>query len=133
MKSIFIGLTLTLWILWYPGYTQTDSVYCLSITKARLLIADALRLRLADSLQTLAEQRVTMLERERVTLHNSFINLLKIEQEKFQVQKEITSHQEAVSSSYKEENQHLKKKVRGLKWQRAGLGVITIVVIGLSL
>ena len=138
MKSILVGLTLILWIHSFPGYTQShdtteEKTYCLPIWQARLLVADALRLRLADSIVQNKSARILLLEQEKESSYQSFTNLLKIEQEKNKIQSEIILHSESISEVYKEENTHLKKKVRGLKWQRAGLGVIIVVIVGLSL
>jgi hypothetical protein len=126
---------LSLSILWCPAYTQThqSEVYCLPIEKARLLVADAMRLRLVDSISNNKSARILLLEQEKESSYQSFTNLLKIEQEKNKIQSEIILHSESISEVYKEENTHLKKKVRNLKWQRAGLGVLVIVVTVLSL
>lgn len=135
MKSILAGLTLSLWILSFPGYTQTEKpeVFCVPLAKARLLVADALRLRVADSLNNVQSSHIALLEVQYNSAYSSFTNLLKIEQEKTKLQQEINLHNEFLVSSYKAENDLLKKQVRKLKWQRAGLGVLTVVVIVLSL
>lgn len=72
--------------------------------------------------------RVYLLESQYESSYRSFTNLLKIEQDKNKIQSEIILHNESISKVYKEENEHLKKKVRGLKWQRAGLGVLLICI-----
>lgn len=137
MKSILIGLTLTLWILSFSAYTQTDDisneVYCLPMGKARLLVADALRLRVADSLNMNLSSRIVLLESQYESSYQSFTNLLKIEREKQQLRSELFLHMESVAGTYKSENETLKKKIKRLKLQRAGLGVLTVVVIVLSL
>lgn len=133
MKLILIGLTLILWILWFPAYTQTDSVYCLPIGKARLLVADALKLRVMESLNDTLSQRVYLLESRYTEAYNSFTNLLKIERQKQELRSELFKHMESVAGTYKSENEVLKKKVRRLKWQRAGLGVLTVLVVVVSL
>lgn len=133
MKLTLLGLTLTLWILWSPAYTQTDTTYCLPIVKARMLIADALRLRVSDSVNMNLSGRIVLLESQYESFYQSFTNLLKIESEKLKLQKEITINTESVSATYQEENEHLKKQNKRLKWQRVGLGVITVVVIVLSI
>jgi hypothetical protein len=115
-------------------YSQTDdSLYCLPIGKARQLVSVALKARLADSLLSYADSRIALLESEKLSSYQSFTNLLKIEREKLQLQKEITAHTESVSNTYQEEKKSLKKQVRRLKWQRIGLGLISVVVIVVSL
>jgi hypothetical protein len=103
------------------------------LSSARLLVADALRLRVSDSLNSNLSARLLLSEEQYLSSYRSFTNLLKLEQEKNKIQSEIILHSESISQVYKEENAHLKKKVRNLKWQRAGLGVLVIVVVGLSL
>lgn len=121
------------WIPLSQCYSQTDSAYCLPIGKARLLLADALRLRVQVLLNDTLSVRVSLLENQVETQYTSFTKLLKIEADKLQIQKEITLHTESISGTYKDQNDTLKKQARKLKWQRAGLAVITLVVVGLSL
>jgi hypothetical protein len=121
-------------ILWYPAYTQTgtETVYCLPISEARLLVADALRLRQADSMLVNRSARISLLEQQMESDHQSFTNLLKIESEKLKVQKEITSDMARFSDSFKEELSYTQKKSRKFKRQRNVLGVLLVVVIGLA-
>jgi hypothetical protein len=77
--------------------------------------------------------KIVILENSLASQHESFTKELQIEIEKFQIQKQITAHTESISNTYQEEKDILKKQVRRLKWQRAGLGVLTVVVIWLSL
>lgn len=77
--------------------------------------------------------KIITLENSLQSQHASFTKELAETNDKLKIQTEITEHAESVSQVYKEENTHLKKKVRGLKWQRAGLGIAVIVVVGMSL
>jgi hypothetical protein len=92
-----------------------------------------MRLDLADQLNNTLAHRVQLLESEKLSSYQSFTNLLKIERDKNKIQSEIILHSESISTVYKEENEHLKKKVRRLKWQRIGLGAMVVVVVGVSL
>lgn len=115
------------WILWYPGYTQTDSLYCLPITKARLLVADALRLRFADSLNNSLSQRVDLLDKQSKALSDSYTKLLKIEREKFEKQKEITQGMEGLAMSYRDERDYYQKKYR--RQRRGKRALIWVILI----
>lgn len=95
--------------------------------KARFLVADALRLRVADSLNNLQAGRIALLESQYESSYQSFTNLLKIEQDKNKIQSEIILHNESISEVYKEENTHLKKKVKGLTWKNVGLGLLAVI------
>lgn len=77
--------------------------------------------------------KIITLENSLESQHASFTKELVETNNKLKIQKEITKHAESISEVYKEENTHLKKKVRGLKWQRAGLGIAVIVVTVLAL
>jgi hypothetical protein len=79
------------------------------------------------------EDKILILENELSSQHDSFTEELNVEREKLKIQNEITKHSESVAGTYKSENEDLKKKVRRLKWQRAGLGLLTVAVIIISL
>jgi uncharacterized protein YdcH (DUF465 family) len=78
------------------------------------------------------EGKIIILENQVKTQYSNFQSLLKIESEKLVLQKEITVHTENIVSVYQQEKASLKKQVRRLKWQRLGLGLVSVVAIGLA-
>lgn len=131
MKLILIGLVLlNLTALSQPS--TGDSTYCLPLSKARLLISDALRLRASDTIMENLSKRVVLLETEKAATYLSFTNLLKIEQEKFQLQKEITDHTSKLSESYREQLAYITKKERKQRIQnrflKAGVTAAAIFI-----
>lgn len=90
-------------------------------------------MRVLESVDSLQSARIALHESEMLSVHSSFTNLLKIEQDKNKLQQEITAHSESIINTYEAEKKSLKKQVRRLKWQRAGLGVLVLVVVGISL
>lgn len=117
------------------SYTGTrDSVYCLSIGSARLLIADALRLRVQIDLNDTLAARVHLLESQQITAYNSYTNLLNLSQQKFKTQKENTGYMERLALSYKSELEYYQKKDRKHRRQRNLLsyglaGVIVLLLV----
>lgn len=73
--------------------------------------------------------RIVVLENQVKNQQFGFSELLQNERKKADLQAELFDHAQSISEVYKEENTHLKKKVRGLKWQRAGLGIAVIAVL----
>ena len=126
-------LILALWIQSLPGYTQTDSAYCLTIQKARLLISDAMKTHLTEELLTTSQERVALLESEKTASYKSFTNLLNISQQKFQKQKEITSGFVRLSDSRRQESDYYQKRSKKYRRQRNGLAAGLVVVIVISL
>lgn len=112
MKLTYGALILALWIQSFPGYTQTDSLYCLPIQTARLLVEDAMRLPLSEALLATSQKRVELLESEKTALHKSFTNLLKIEQLKYETQKQITANMESWGNSWRDQATFYQKKDR---------------------
>lgn len=110
-----------------------DSVYCLPIGKARLALQDAARLRVVIAERDTLETRVILLESQQLASYHSFTNLLRIEQDKYTLQKETTADVWKIATSYKQEMDSEKKKVKGLKWQRGGLAGALVFVVILSL
>jgi ElaB/YqjD/DUF883 family membrane-anchored ribosome-binding protein len=86
-----------------------------------------------EEMLVVRESRITIIENQAENQYNDFTKRLNIESEKQKVQAEIIDHLQKVANSHKEENEHLKKKVRRLKWQRIGLGALIVVVVGISL
>ena len=105
-----------------------DSIYCLPLKTARALVADALRLQVSDSLNTVLSAQVDLLQAARLSDYHSFTNLLKIEQEKFETQKEITADFVRLADSWREEATYYQKRY---KKQRRQKGVLTIGAMGL--
>lgn len=95
------------------------------------MVADALRLRFADSLNNSLSQRVDLLDKQSKALSDSYTNLLKIEREKFEKQKEITALFVKRGDSYRDELEGVKqreKKARG-KNKLLGAAVVGLVVL----
>jgi hypothetical protein len=76
---------------------------------------------------------VALLQDERIKVHTSYANLLKIEQEKVKLNQELTAHQRLISDSYFQQSEHYRKQSRKRAWQRNGLALLLVVVIGVSL
>lgn len=119
------------WTALSQDYTHDE--YCLPLSKARLVIQDALRYKAADSLANLLEARVGLLESQNLAQYHSFSNLLQIEQQKFTTQKEITANMEGLTNSFREERDYYQKQDRKHRRQNkllAGLlvGVVILVV-----
>lgn len=109
---------------------STDSVYCLPLQTARLLISDAMRLPVLDSMLTLQTRKVDLLESANQTAYNSFTNLLKIEQQKYEKQKEITANMESWGNSWRDQSAYYEKKDRKHRRQKKGLVAGIIILIG---
>lgn len=133
MKRFLYGLLLTLSLIAsLPAYTQTET-YCLPIAKARLLFEDAIKKKVLDTIVNRQGIQIKLLQEHSFSDYNSFQALLKIERDKFEVQKDITTHTEALVESYKEQSEHFRKQSRARKWQRNGIGLVLIVVIAATL
>lgn len=101
------------------------------IQTARRLVSDALRLRLADSLNNTLSQRVLLMETEKSAAYQSYTNLLNLSEQKFQTQKENTGYMERLALSYKSELEYYQKKDRKHRRQRNLLsyGVAGVIVL----
>lgn len=130
MKSILIWLLLLSLTLWSKCYSQTsgDSVYCLPIGKARLLVSAALKARLTDSLLVTADNRIDLLESEKLSSYAAYINLLKLSEQKFETQKEITADFVRLADSWRDESDYYQKRYRQ---QRRQKGLLTAGMVGL--
>lgn len=111
------------------GYTQNNN-YCLPIEKARLLVEDAFKKRVLDTVVNTLEDKIIILENQVTTQANDYRNLLKIEADKFQVQKEISELNEGLTKSYKDQLTHTEKLNRRHKRQRNVLGLLVLVAVG---
>lgn len=142
MKSILIGLLFLSWTalsqpsipdLSAPTSGHDPKTICIAVEKARLLVADALRLRLADSLNNTLATRVQLLEDSKMAAHSSFTNLLKLSEQKFETQKENTGHMERLALSYKGQMEYYQKREKKQRKKKNILGGALVVVIVLSL
>jgi hypothetical protein len=133
MKSILAGLTLTLWILSFPAYTQTDSVYCLPLGKARLLVADALKLSVSQSQNSVLLEQVRLLEERESVSYLSYNKLLNTQKEKDIYFREITAHLNGLVESYKSEAKENRWKATKFKilaiLEVVGMVVLVIVLL----
>ena len=120
------------WTALSQNYTP-DTVYCLPIVKARALVSDALKLRIADSLNNTLSERAALLQSAKLSDYNSFTNLLNISEQKFQKQKEITSDFVRLSDSWRDQSEYYRKEDRKHRRQRNGLGFGLVAVIILTL
>jgi hypothetical protein len=97
------------------------------------LVRDALKLRAADSLLQLQSSRIVLLENKQQSLSLSYTNLLKIEQDKYNLQKETTGDMERLAYSFRDQMNYYKKKEKRSRWQRNGLGALLVGVVVYSL
>lgn len=137
MKSILIGLLFTALIRSCPCYCQTDirfqssdSVYCLPLGKARQLVSAALRAKINDSILVNLESRIFLLESEKLSVHQSFTNLLKISEQKFEKQKEITSDFVRLSDSWRDQSEYYRKKERKARGKNKVLTIVVLILTG---
>ena len=105
-----------------------ELTYCLPIGKARRLVEDAFRLRIADSLNNVLSARIDLLNTVRKKESDSYTNLLKLSEQKFETQKEITADFVRLADSWREESEYYQRKY---KKQRRQKGVLTIGAVGL--
>ena len=134
MKLILVGLLVLSWTHSFQCYSQTDSVYCLPIDKARRLIASAIRLPLSDSIVTNLSHQVTLLQSQNLAQYRSFSNLLEIEREKYQIQKETTAHMESLANSWRDQSVYYQKAAKKQRRKKnlliyAGVGLIILVIV----
>jgi hypothetical protein len=130
MKRLIIaGLLLQSW----TAYGQESSMHCLPLSESRVIHQMAAQSVVMAETLTNRDSRIVVLEKQVKDQYAGFSEQLKIESEKLQLQKEITAHTESIVTTYQEEKKTLKKQVRRLKWQRAGLAAVAVLVIGVSL
>lgn len=118
------------WIVSFSCYSQTDSTYCLPMSKARLLVEAALKLRTADSVNTLLNERVALLEREKNAAYQSYTNLLNLSEQKYQKQKEITSDFVRLSEGWRKEADYYQRRYRKKRNHNKVITFIAIAAIG---
>lgn len=94
------------------------------LSKARLLIGDALKLRVADSLNTNLNARIVLLESQYETSYSSFTNLLKISEANLTDQKAISADFQKHSQSFSDQLSYYEKINRKQKRQNFGLKVL---------
>jgi hypothetical protein len=95
-------------------------------------VADAMARKSLDSMVVELNGKVALLESDKITTAKNFNDLLVIERDRAQIEKEIAQQQKAISGTYKDEVKHLKKKVRSRTWQRNGAAGIAIVFLVLA-
>lgn len=105
-------------------------MYCLPIQKARLLVQDAYRLRIAESLNASLGEQVHLLEDQGLSQYRSFTNLLQISEEKYRYQKEITHHMESLAGSYREELGYYQKREKKARGKNKVLGGLVLILAG---
>lgn len=98
---------------------------------ARLLVADALRLRVLDSLHSLQAGRIALLESEKLASSVSYTNLLKLSEQKFETQKEITADFVRLADSWRDQSDYYQKKYKKQRRQKGLLTAVTVGLIGL--
>jgi chemotaxis response regulator CheB len=108
-------------------------MHCLPLSESRVIHQMAAQSVVMAETLTNRDSRIVVLEKQVKDQYAGFSEQLKIESEKLQLQKEITAHTESIVTTYQEEKKTLKKQVRRLKWQRAGLAAVAVLVIGVSL
>jgi hypothetical protein len=77
--------------------------------------------------------RVDLLQSQYADSHAAFSNLLKIEQDKYSLQKETTGDMERLAYSFRDQMNHYQKKEKRSRWQRNGLGALLVGVVVYSL
>lgn len=97
------------------------------------MIADALKLNEALAIEEVLSKRVALLESQQIASQTSYSNLLKLSEEKYLNQKEITSDMVRLSSSWKEESDYFQKRSKKFRRQRNGVAAGLVAVIILTL
>lgn len=103
-----------------------DSVYCLPLSTARLLVGDAMRLQTANLLVDTLYARVHLLELKESALYDSYTNLLNLSEQKYEKQKEITADVVRLSDSWRDQSNYYQKRY---KKARRGKKIITYIAI----
>lgn len=119
------------WTALCQSYTGADSVYCLPIMKARLLVSDALRLRLTDSINSVLLERVDLIEGQQRAAVDSYTNLLNLSEQKYEKQKEITSDFSRLADSWRSEADYYQKRYKKQRNQKGLLTAGVVVLVGL--
>lgn len=121
-------------LFWIASFTKcfTQTSYCLPIEKARLLVADAMKSQVQDSLIVEQSAKIQLLENEKAKTFESLNQIIIIEKEKVQLQSEQSDHYRQLSVTYEDENKRLKKEVRKARWQLRGAVLIGVTLIVLS-
>jgi hypothetical protein len=84
---------------------------------------------LVDSLKG----KIVVLNAASAAYSESLERELSLEREKVKLNQELTAHQRLISDSYLQQSEHYRKQSRKRMWQRNGLVLILVVVVGLSL
>lgn len=105
--------------------------HCLPLEISRKLHHDAVRSYLQDTVINELSGKITLLESEKASIRDSFTELLKIEQEKSNLQAGKFEDQVRISDSYSEQLKYISKKERKARRGRnvaIGLGVVLMIV-----
>jgi hypothetical protein len=98
-----------------------------------MLVADAMRLRIADSLNNVLHARIDLLDTQNATTYESFTNLLNIEKDKNSVQADILNHTKALLESYKSEAKENRWQATKFKilaiLEAVGMVVLVVVIL----
>jgi C4-type Zn-finger protein len=89
-----------------------------------------MRLHLLEGLLATSQERVELLESEKIASYKAFTNLLKIEQQKYEAQKEITVNMESWGNSWRDQSAYYEKKDRKHRRQKKGLIAGIVILIG---
>lgn len=75
-----------------------------------------------------ADNRIDLLESEKLSSYAAYINLLKLSEQKFETQKEITADFVRLADSWRDESDYYQKRYRQ---QRRQKGLLTAGMVGL--
>ncbi len=126
-------LLLTLWIQPLIAFTQTDTTYCLSIRKARLLVSDAYTKRIQDSLINAQGEKIIILESEKATIRNDFNIIIHTEEGKTKAAILRSDNWKQTSEVTQKESDHYKKAFKKTRRQRNAAIILGLLLLGLSL
>lgn len=79
------------------------------------------------------EGKIIILENKITGMESDFENLLSTQAEKQKLSSEVIQHKDGLIQEYKAEAEHHKKKGKILKWQRNGIALLAILVVGLTM
>jgi len=130
--SIRAVIVLLILILPFRGYTQTDTVYCLPIQKARLLVADAYKNRVQDSLISELSEKVKVLEEEKQNFQVNINNVILNEQAKVNDATLLADDYKKLYEVSEQEKQHLKKTAKKDKRKLTGAIILGVLLVGLA-
>ena len=110
-----------------------DSIRCDPMWKARELRELAMKGKNSDKIINSQDSTIDILETTAQKAQAEFQAKLRDANDKLVTEKGVTVQVWEIATSYKDERDSERKKVKGLKWQRNGLGGALVVVIILAL